>query len=101
VTLGELLVLLDSMGSEPSEDTRGLSELDHGLQCAFELERARPWDRGLQLAGLVHDIGHRYGPDEQHGVLGAQLVRNLLGDRVAALVEGHVPAKRYLVAADV
>jgi len=101
VTLGELLVVLESMGSEPSEETRGLSELDHGLQCAFELERDRPRDRELQLAGLVHDIGHRYGPDEQHGVLGAQVVRDLLGDRVAALVEGHVPAKRYLVATDV
>ena len=48
----------------------------------------------------MHDIGHRFGPDEQHGVLGAERVRALLGDRVAGLVEAHVPAKRYLVTTD-
>ncbi len=100
MTLPELLEVLESMASELSEDTEGLSELDHGLQCAFELARVRPADPELQLAGLVHDIGHRYGPDDRHGVLGAQRVRTLLGDRVAGLVEGHVPAKRYLVTTD-
>jgi predicted HD phosphohydrolase len=100
VTLSELLDLLASMASEPSEETKGLSDLDHGLQCAHELARRHPSDRELQLAGLVHDIGHHYGPDEHHGVLGAQRVRALFGERVAALVEGHVPAKRYLVTTD-
>lgn len=100
MTLDELLEALDAMASDPSEDTPALSELDHGLQCAFELARARPADREVQLAGLVHDIGHRYGPDEHHGVLGAERVRALLGDRVADLVAGHVPAKRYLVTTD-
>jgi predicted HD phosphohydrolase len=100
MTLPELLDLLASMGSVPSEETEGLSELDHGLQCAFELARARPADHELQVAGLVHDIGHRFGPDESHGVLGAEHVRGLFGDRVAGLVEAHVPAKRYLVTTD-
>ncbi len=100
MTLSELLDLLADMGSAPSEETEGLSELDHGLQCAFELTGVRAADRELQLAGLVHDIGHRYGPDEQHGVLGAEQIRGLLGDRVAGLVEAHVPAKRYLVTID-
>lgn len=100
MTLPELLDLLASMAAEPSEETRGLSELDHGLQCAFVLSLARPEDQELALAGLVHDIGHRFGPDERHGELGAQGVRGLLGDRVAGLVEAHVPAKRYLVTTD-
>ncbi len=100
MTLAELVDLLAALASAPSEETPGLSELDHGLQCAFELATVRPHDRELQLAGLVHDIGHRFGPDEAHGALGAERVRGLLGDRVAGLVEAHVPAKRYLVATD-
>jgi predicted HD phosphohydrolase len=100
VTVAELLELLASMDGEPAEATDGLSELDHGLQCASELARLRPADDELHLAGLVHDIGHRFGPDERHGVLGARAVRGLLGNRVAGLVEAHVPAKRYLVTTD-
>ena len=100
MTLAELVALLRSMGSDPSEETAGLSELDHGLQCAFELAQGRPDDQELQVAGLVHDIGHRFGPDESHGVLGGDEVRAVLGDRVAGLVEAHVPAKRYLVTTD-
>ena len=65
MTLPELLELLAAMASDPSEETDGLSELDHGLQCAFELAAVRPDDHELQVAGLVHDIGHRFGPDEQ------------------------------------
>ncbi len=77
-----------------------MSALDHGLQCAYELSRARPDDAGLQVAGLVHDIGHQFGSDEAHGLLGAERVQRILGERVAGLVEAHVPAKRYLVAVD-
>jgi len=106
VTLSELVDVLASLASEPAEPARRsdrsdrLSALDHGLQCAFELSTVRPDDVELQLAGLVHDIGHRFGSDDDHGRLGAACVRALLGDRVAGLVEAHVPAKRYLVTTD-
>ncbi len=99
MTLEGLVDLLESLRATPGE-TDGLSELDHGLQCAYELSRARPDDEELQVAALVHDIGHGLGSDEQHGRLGAERVRPLLGERVAGLVEAHVPAKRYLVATD-
>ena len=90
----ELLQLLEALGSVPSEDIDGLSELDHGLQCAHRLARRRPLDIELQLAGLVHDVGHQFGPDDRHGEIGGDLLRPLLGERVAALVAAHVPAKR-------
>ena len=94
--LSELIDLLAGMADLAGE-TEGLSELDHGLQCAHELAVVRPADHELQVAGLCHDIGHQFGPDQDHGRLGAEQVRGLLGDRVASLVEAHVPAKRYLV----
>jgi predicted HD phosphohydrolase len=96
VTLSELVDLLWRMAECPGE-MDGLSELDHALQCAHELRSLRPDDPALQIAGLCHDIGHQFGPDQDHGRLGAEHVRQLLGDRVASLVEAHVPAKRYLV----
>jgi predicted HD phosphohydrolase len=99
MNLSELIELLTRMESAPGE-ADGLSELDHGLQCAYELSHVRPDDVELQVAGLVHDIGHQFAPDEKHGAAGGERVRALLGDRVAALVEMHVPAKRYLVTTD-
>jgi predicted HD phosphohydrolase len=73
--------------------------LDHGLQCAAVLRSERPDDLELQVAGLVHDLGHVAVPNDAdgHGRHGRVLFGELLGERVAALVELHVPAKRYLV----
>lgn len=76
--------------------------LDHDRQCAELLRRDFPADEELQIAGLVHDIGHKLvpGDDAGHGEHGAAAVRGLLGDRVARLVELHVVAKRYLAGTD-
>ncbi|WP_369386814.1 HD domain-containing protein [Streptomyces sp. CG1] len=76
--------------------------LDHGLQVAALLAVRHPDDEELQLAGLVHDIGHCLVPadEEGHGRHAAVAVEELLGSRVARLVAAHIPAKRYLAAAD-
>jgi predicted HD phosphohydrolase len=87
---------------EPNEEIRGLTILHHGLQCAEHLRRTCADDSELLAAGLLHDIGHLLAPgrEELHGTAGAAFVRPVLGDRVAALIEAHVPAKRYLVTTD-
>jgi predicted HD phosphohydrolase len=74
----------------------------HALQCIALLARARPDDLELQVAGLVHDVASslEQRPPGDHAVEGARLVRPLLGARVAALVAGHVVAKRWLVTTD-
>lgn len=101
MTADEITEVLTALETAPSvEGLAGFTELDHALQCADILARRFPDDRELQVAGLVHDIGHRFGSDEEHGRLGAVAVRPALGERVATLVEAHVPAKRYLVATD-
>ena len=104
-TVEALLRLLDSCAGfydSLGDDGDPLPVLDHSLQCAALLAEAFPDDDELQVAGLVHDVGHRIAPGEsaRHGVVAADAVRSLLGERVAALVELHVPAKRYLVTID-
>lgn len=75
-----------------------VDQLQHAVQTAAVLE-AGGADDELVVAGLLHDIGHLL-PDgfhlDDHEVVGGQLLRPLLGDRVAAIVELHVPAKRWL-----
>jgi len=89
---------LDSLG----DDGDPIDVLSHSLQCAHVLHERSPDDVGLQVAGLVHDIGHvlRPGDAAAHGDVAAAFVEPVLGARVASLVALHVPAKRYLVATD-
>jgi predicted HD phosphohydrolase len=88
------------MAHSSSDEGEGITELDHGLQCAEELKALAPDDVELQLAGLVHDVGHGRAHIRDHGWAGADAVRGVLGDRVAELVGLHIDAKRYLVTTD-
>jgi predicted HD phosphohydrolase len=78
----------------------GLSELDHGLQCAAELEAVAPADEALQIAGLLHDIAHGQAWIGVHAGVGEAAIGDLFGARVARLVGLHVAAKRYKVTTD-
>jgi predicted HD phosphohydrolase len=107
--LDGLVDMLRAAGSLHDEEDDAFTILDHGLQCAANLQRVAPDDLGLQAAGLVHDLGWlerdedggwRVRPDAAHDAAGAALVRPVLGERVATLVGGHVAAKRYLVATE-
>ncbi|GAB3842118.1 HD domain-containing protein [Dactylosporangium cerinum] len=92
---------LDGVFDAPPPDGDPVDLLAHGLQCADVLRTRHPDDLGLQLAGLVHDIGHAAGGDDpDHAHTGAAAVRPILGDRVADLVGLHVEAKRYLAATE-
>ncbi|MDC0766638.1 HD domain-containing protein [Streptomyces sp. HD] len=63
----------------------------HALQTAALLRRARPADKELQVAGLVHAIGPLLHPGEasRHPDRAADAVRPLLGERVSRLVRHH------------
>ena len=97
-SVDELMARLEGL----SGTCESVDALQHGLQCGHQLALRRPRDLELQVAGLVHDIGHDLVPDDQdrHGIHAAESVRWLLGERVARLVELHVPAKRYLITVD-
>ncbi len=80
----------------------GFTQLSHALQCASVLATQRPDDVELHTAGLLHDIGHLLVPGDVagHGRHGQAYLEPLLGERIGALVELHVPAKRWLVTVD-
>jgi predicted HD phosphohydrolase len=95
--LVELLTRAATLRDEPEID--GLA---HALQCGAILRTEHPDDTELAVAGLVHDIADAMYPDDHtdHDRRGAELVRELLGARIAHLVGSHVVAKRYLVTTD-
>jgi predicted HD phosphohydrolase len=98
-SVDELLVSIESVRDERGDDV--VPARTHLLQTAEVLDALHPEDPELVVAGLVHDIASALGLREgEHELLGAQLVTPLLGLRVAALVAGHVDAKRYLVATE-
>ena len=96
-----LLASLDGVFDAPPPEGDPVDLLAHGLQCADVLRAGHRDDVGLQLAGLVHDVGHAVGGDDpDHARTGADAVRPVVGDRVADLVGLHVAAKRYLAATE-
>jgi len=81
-----------------------VTQLEHALQCAA-LARAAGADEEAILAALLHDIGHLLGVPEgpvgviEHDEIGRNwLLERGFSKRLAALVHGHVDAKRYLTA---
>jgi predicted HD phosphohydrolase len=92
--------LFEALADERPGDV--VTALGHALQCAWLLKLERPDDEELQLAGLVHDVASSIEPRPPgcHAAVGAELVRPLLGERISALVAGHVAAKRWLVTCD-
>ena len=75
---------------------------EHMLQAGVLAEAAGA-QAALVAAALLHDIGHLLGEDddeERHGEAGANWLSQWFGDAVTEPVRLHVPAKRYLCAAD-
>jgi phosphonate degradation associated HDIG domain protein len=102
---GEIVKLLRDSGGQAYYG-EAVTQLEHALQSA---QLARDADAGddVVVAALLHDIGHLLDNGrlhEQLGVIdhdraGADFLRARgFPAKIAALVEGHVDAKRYLVA---
>ena len=80
-------------------DGETLDLWQHALQTAEGLA-ARGADAELVVAGLLHDLGDGRVSGADHAPWAADLVRPLLGARVAWLIGAHAEAKRYLCTTD-
>ena len=93
--------------SEGTKDYIGeaVTQLEHGLQCAYFAEKSNA-DEDVILAALLHDVGHicasKDSPEMEglgvvdHEGIGASYLNKLGLTQVGPLVEGHVQAKRYM-----
>lgn len=88
-------------------DGEPVDQLSHALQCAA-LARADGAPSYLVVAALLHDVAR--SPDvasepydsgrRDHGQRAEDWIEPLLGERIGRIAAAHVPAKRYLVAAE-
>ena len=80
-SVDQIFELLESKEARSGGDDR-VGITDHSLQCGHELEKIGPNDIELQVAGLLHDIGHVVVPGtaDAHGVNGRDLLTPLLGE---------------------
>jgi phosphonate degradation associated HDIG domain protein len=86
-----------------------VSQLDHGLQCAFLASEEGAGDH-LIAAALLHDFGHLFegrgevaeteGLDARHEVHGARTLGRWFGREVTGPIALHVAAKRHLCASE-
>jgi len=103
LTPAELTRILQAIAGRPYL-TEPVDQLTHALQTAAHALAAAADDE-LVLAAALHDIGkspsvQNEHPGLPHELAGAAFARQRLTERIAWLIEQHVPAKRYLAATD-
>ena len=103
----EIMTLFEQHGNE-DYDGEPVSQTSHMTQCAMHA-MAEGADMELVIGAFLHDIGHllrykmeteamgNYGVMNHDGIGGEYLRKNGFAERVCAMVEQHVAAKRYLV----
>ncbi len=106
----EIMQLFEKYGNN-DYDGEPVTQTSHMVQCAM-LAMKNNVDKELVLGAFLHDIGHLLGHQQHseamgsfgavnHEGIGAQYLKEKgFSDRVCAMVDGHVAAKRYLVATD-
>lgn len=109
-TTEEIMQLFAQYGNH-DYDGEPVTQTSHMVQCAMLAMQANA-DPELVLGAFLHDIGHLLGHRQQaedmggfgainHEGIGAAYLRERgFGERICAVVSGHVAAKRYLVATD-
>jgi len=106
----EILGLFEQHGNE-DYDGEPVSQTSHMIQCAM-LAMGTGGDMELVIGAFLHDVGHllrykmqteamgQYGVLNHEGLGGQYLRSSGFAERVCAMVDQHVAAKRYLVSTD-
>jgi phosphonate degradation associated HDIG domain protein len=108
MTTDELLALYGGRGAA-AYFGEAVTVTEHSLQAAYFAQRSDAPD-GLIVAALLHDVGHLletvpgdiadWKIDARHEWVGSQWLALRFGPEVSEPVRLHVPAKRYLCAAE-
>lgn len=105
----DLLFLFERYGDE-DYDGEPVSQTSHMVQCAMQAQREGA-DIELVLGAFLHDIGHllrhrqkteamgNFGVVNHEGIGAEYLASCGFSERICAVVDKHVDAKRYLVTA--
>jgi len=105
----DLLFLFEKYGDE-DYDGEPVSQTSHMVQCAMQAQHEEA-DRELVLGAFLHDIGHllrhqqkteamgNFGVVNHEGIGARYLESRGFSERICAVVEHHVNAKKYLVTA--
>ena len=106
----EIMQLFEKYGNE-DYDGEPVSQTSHMVQCAMQA-MSEGADMELILGAFLHDVGHllrheitteamgTYGVVNHEGIGAGYLSSKGFSERICAMVEKHVDAKRYLVATD-
>lgn len=106
----DIVNLFEKYGAE-AYDGEPVSQTSHMIQCAM-LAMENISDLPIIIGALLHDIGHLlkheqpteamgdFGVVNHEGIGAAYLRGKGFSERVCAMVEQHVAAKRYLVTTD-
>jgi phosphonate degradation associated HDIG domain protein len=109
-TTDEIMLLFEKYGAE-DYDGEPVSQTSHMIQCAMQA-MGDGEDMELILGALLHDVGHllkhempteamgAYGVVNHEGIGADYLRAKGFSERICSMVEKHVDAKRYLVAAE-
>jgi len=108
-TSNEIRSLFSTFGDE-DYDGEPVSQTSHMIQCGMQAIKQGEDDE-LIIGAFLHDIGHllrhkqkteamgTYGVVNHEGIGSDYLRSKKFSERICAVVEKHVDAKRYLVAA--
>jgi putative nucleotidyltransferase with HDIG domain len=104
--MDKIIELYTKYGSDQYPISEPITQIEHAIQTYEQMRDISPNKYELQLAALLHDIGHFLEEpidpgvtkvDDKHEEIGANFLKSLgFSDEVVCPIRLHVLTKRYL-----